>query len=101
MDNKSDPLRLMAEELVNTQHGISPEVREKLIEDLIKSMERFINAEIIAQLDDEQAEKFVEFMQANPNQEEVINHLKNNGVNLQQAISNALFGFKQAYLGNN
>lgn len=98
--DKIDPLRLMAAEIADKQIGISSEVKEKLIEDLMKTMERYINAEIIAQLNDEQAEKFVEFMQNNPSQEEVVSHLQKDGVNLQQTISNALYGFKQAYVGN-
>ena len=95
-----DPLRQIAENIVNARQGISDVVREKMIAELIVSMERFINTELLARLDDNQAQEFLSFLDTNPNDEQTLQFFKDRNVNVEEAVTVALQNFKDAYVGN-
>jgi uncharacterized membrane protein len=45
---KKDPLQEVAESIVNQRVGINETVRKKMIDELVLSMERMINTELLS-----------------------------------------------------
>lgn len=97
---QQDPLRQIAVNIVNAREGISDVVREKMIDELVVTMERFINTELLARLDDAQAQEFLNFLDTNPNDEQTVQFFKDRNVNVDEAVTVALQNFKDAYVGN-
>ncbi|MCA9350132.1 hypothetical protein H6794_00620 [Candidatus Nomurabacteria bacterium] len=96
---KKDPLQEVAESIVNQRVGINETVRKKMIDELVLSMERMINTELLSRLDNNQAQQFSDFLDTNPSDEETIQFFKNKNIDINEAVAVALQSFKDAYIG--
>lgn len=97
---QTDPLRQIAADIVDTKGGIDEDLRTKMINELVVTMERFINTELLAHLSDEQAQEFSQFLDTNPTEEATLQFFKERGINVEVAVTVALQQFKDAYVGN-
>ncbi|MBP9813144.1 hypothetical protein KBC51_01750 [Candidatus Saccharibacteria bacterium] len=96
---KKDPLQEVAESIVNQRVGINETVRKKMIDELVLSMERMINTELLSRLDNNQAQQFSDFLDTNPSDEETVQFFKNKNIDINEAVAVALQSFKDAYIG--
>lgn len=97
--DKQDPLRIIAEDLVNNEPGLDDDLKERMIGELINAMERHINSALVSRLSEDQAKEFLSYLDSNPSDEETINFFKEKGVNVNEAVTSALANFKAAYTG--
>jgi hypothetical protein len=95
----SDPLRQVAESLVAQKPGINDAVKEKMIDELVVAMERSINTELLARLDNSQAQEFLDLLNTNPTDEQTVQFFKDKNVDIDKAVAVALQTFKDSYIG--
>lgn len=74
------------------------EVKVKLKEDLAVRLEKWLVADMVAQLSEAQAEEFEQFLDSNPTQASITEQLQAVIPNHEQIYQDSLLGFKQAYL---
>lgn len=96
---QQDPLRQIAQSIVNEHPGINETVKNKMMDDLVATMERFINTELLARLDNTQAQEFLDLLNTNPTDEQTVKFFKDKNVNVDEAVTVALQSFKDSYVG--
>lgn len=96
---QQDPLRQIAQSIVNEHQGINDTVKNKMMDDLVATMERFINTELLARLDNAQAQEFLDLLNTNPTDEQTVQFFKDKNVNVDEAVMVALQSFKDSYVG--
>jgi len=96
---QQDPLRQIAQSIVNEHQGINDTVKNKMMDDLVATMERFINTELVARLDNAQAQEFLDLLNTNPTDEQTVQFFKDKNVNVDEAVMVALQSFKDSYVG--
>lgn len=101
MENKADqdPLRQIAQSIVSQKVGINDTVKEKMMNELVIAMERSINTELLARLDNAQAQEFLDLINKNPSDEETVEFFKKKNINIDEAVAVALQSFKDSYIG--
>ena len=94
-----DPLRQIAQSIVSQKVGINDTVKEKMMNELVIAMERSINTELLARLDNAQAQEFLDLINKNPSDEETVEFFKKKNINIDEAVAVALQSFKDSYIG--
>lgn len=97
---QTDPLRKIAEDIVADKDDIDESLRERMINELVQIMERFINKQLVSQLNDTQAKEFSDFLDSDPSDEQTVQFFKDKNIDVDKSIVIALQSFKDAYLGS-
>ena len=75
------------------------DILSDMVVDLWLRFDRFIFLSVMQTLSSGDHEKFDEFLEKEPNQEEMMDFLKNNVDNLEEVIKQAMEDFEKIYLG--
>lgn len=97
---QTDPLRRVAEDIVADKGNIDGSLKERMIDELVQTMERFINTQLVSQLNDMQAKEFSDLLDSDPSNEQTIQFFKDRNIDVNKSVVIALQSFKDAYLGS-
>jgi hypothetical protein len=92
-----DPIRKMAEDIVDTHNINDSEIREDMIKEVSVAITKHINAELIARLDDSQVKEFIDLLDKKPDDKQIVEFVQKCGVDINEAVSSALEQFKDSY----
>ena len=95
--NMDDPIRKIAEEVVNTHNINDSEIREDMIKEISIAITKNINAELIARMDNQQVDEFLKLLDTNPDDKQIVEYVQKCGIDVNDAVSTALRLFRESY----
>lgn len=96
---QDDPLYKYAKQFVDEAGDQPDELKEKMLTDILDSMNEYLNAEFVSRLTLSGIDDFNELLDRNASDEEIQQFFEDSGVDIEGATATALFNFKKAYLG--
>ena len=92
-------MRLIAEDILKNEQNLDPEVKEIMLNDLIESLNSFINKELVLSLSENQVKEFNQLLETNPSDDQTIQFFLNNKIDVNKAVQVAVNKLREAYQG--
>lgn len=95
-----DAIQQMAKEIVDGHNIKDSAVYEDMVKEISVAILKHVNAELIARMNDKQVEDFVKLLDKKPNDQQIVEYVKNCGIDIIDAVSTALRLFRESYYAN-
>jgi hypothetical protein len=96
---QDDPLYQYAKQFIDEKGDQPIELQEKMLNEILASMNEFVNAEFISRLTLSGIDDFNTLLDKNASDEQIQQFFEDSGVDIANATATALIKFKQAYIG--
>lgn len=94
-----EALQVYAAGVIGDDPTLDIQLKQSMMDDIIKSAHAYINKYLVASLTAEQVVEFNDFLGTKPTDDDIVKFFVNHGVNVSQVIFDALSKLKESYQG--